>query len=202
MSGEDAWSVARRMQLDIMAVQTPKTADQLYVARLVDLAALEEAQRRKAYNERRKRKEADLLSRREGQLKQIRLTPMIGDNEFAMKMRQARDFLLQGYTLRVFMLFRRGQGKLEQNAKLALVRVAHVLARYGTLSRGDAASISVEELFPKKNPEDDELEAFEAQQRKQKPLDVHMYPVKREHREKLKLMLDQDDEEDISSDSV
>lgn len=200
MSGADAWRCAREGGRDIMTVSRPKSPDQTFVVRLVDLVAINEVQRRRAYSIRKKRKETELQNRKEGQLKQIRLTPATGEHDFALKMRKARDFLLAGYRVRTFMFFRRGQGKLEENAKLILVRVAHELAKYGSLLKGDAMTVTVDDLFPKPSPEEIALNV-NGQQPKSKPLEVYLRPVRRHDRAKLKSEIEGDHTDEHSDSS-
>lgn len=191
MSGRAAYEAAKRAGLDVLLVHSAPEGSPC-VVRLIDYEAVAEASRRAEYAQRKKKKEMQAQTRKEGSLKQVRLSPATGERDFEMKMRQARRFLLDGHRVRVFMQFRRGQGRLQQNAKLSLSNAATALTEIGTLAgrgkqkiKNDGASgTSVDELFPK--PEPEEEGQMVATETKAKPLEVVILPLGKKERDRLR----------------
>lgn len=175
MSGLAALSHARKCKRDIMQVSASETP----AVRILDYAAFMEARRKKAYDQRKVRKESLLLQRKEAAVKQIRLSPATDVHDRAMKMRQASDFLKAGYGVKVYMQFRRGQGRLKEKAKLALVEAGKELGEYGTVL-GVPPGGTVEDLFrvPAHVEGEDEPEV-------RKPLQIVLRPFSRKLREKI-----------------
>jgi translation initiation factor IF-3 len=195
MSGRDAYDAAREAGRDVLVVHA-SPAGRPCVVRLLNYAKAEEAARRSAYDSRKKEREVKREDRKAGVTKQVRLSPAIGERDFGMKMRQARRFLVEGHRVRVFMMFRRGQGRMQDDAKVALTRAANALAEYGVhagVKAGKARRVdaehefTAEELFPK--VELDEEEKVGAARQKPPQLDVLFTPVKKSERERLKARL-------------
>jgi translation initiation factor IF-3 len=193
MSGEAALRRARQEGRDILAVRKPGPRGDGAVVRIVDYGSMKEAQQRSSYAARKKQKETARDGRRATVLKQVRLSPSTGEHDFSMKIRQARRFLLDGHRVRVFMQFRRGQGRLQDDAKTSLVRTVRELAECGTLAGGAGGSasksmglIEVADLFPKPAVDDeDEVSALARPKTRMKPLEVLLQPMRKSEREKL-----------------
>lgn len=183
MSGEDALTKARSEGLDVMQVQARTEPP---VLRIVNYQVMQAERRKKAYDRRKSLKEVKKLQRRETVLKQVRLSPSTDTNDVAMKVRQARQFLVDGYRVKVFMLFRRGQGTLHESAKETLVRIAESLSRYGKV-QGVAAGSAIQSLFKETRPvsADGSDEGIEEETPKKKPLEVLIYPLPRKDRSSL-----------------
>lgn len=180
MPARAAWERARATGKDLMQVSAGGDG-RVAVARLVDYAEWSELRRKSAYDAKKKRKEIRRLDRREGLLKQVRLSPVIDANDVAIKMRQAREFLQGGYRVRVYMQFRKGHGRLEADAKAALIRAAGDLEVYGKV-QGVGKDLGIADLFRR----DEELraEAKEAGEPvKKKPLEILIFPLPRKQRE-------------------
>jgi translation initiation factor IF-3 len=217
MSGRSAVAAAQAAGRDVLLVQSaPKGG--ACVVRLVDYAAVEEAARRKAYAARKKKREVSREDRKSGTMKQVRLSPSTGDRDFEMKMRQARKFLLEGYRVRVFMMFRRGQGRLHEDAKQALSQAAALLTDFGVLAGakklrggGGGSGTSVDELFPTVDRQESAAPAAagaatatatagaaaaagaaagQGTRPRAKPLEVLLMPMKRADRDRIKVRLE------------
>lgn len=204
MSGEDAFRNAQLKRRDVMQVRSGRS--ETPVLRIVDYEAMKEARRKKAYDRRKEDKELRKMQRRESALKQVRLSPSTDTNDVAIKVRQARQFLIDGYRVKVFMLFRRGQGGLHETAKETLIRIAESLSKFGNV-QGLSSSGSISTLFDKRKPnrptgiiarevhenaedykegedeEEDDEEEDEAP--KKKPLEVLLYPLPRKERSNI-----------------
>lgn len=193
MTGRKAYEAAKSADLDVMLVHSGPEGSPS-VVRLLDYATVAEVSKRNEYNQRKRKKELQVQNRKEGSLKQVRLSPSTGLRDFEMKMRQARDFLLDGHRVRVFMQFRRGQGRLLENAKSSLSNAAKSLTESGILAgqdkqkrsnkSGGKDGTSMEELFPKPEAEDGDSDG--ALQRKVKPLEVVMLPLPKRERDRLR----------------
>lgn len=173
MGVRDALLRARALNLDLMQVSKAGTA----VVRMVDYSAMESARRRSQYEARKQNKEARLLNRRERILKQVRLSPSTDKNDMRIKMRQAREFLKTGHQVKIYMQFRRGQGRLQENAKVALMAAAEELQEVGVV-QGLPKDKGLKDLFreEKKEEEGEEVGA------KKKPLEVLLRPLPRKER--------------------
>lgn len=176
MSGRDAVQKARQKGLDVMKVGGGASG---VIVRLVDFEAYEEARRKKAYQTRKLRRESRKLEKREGVLKQIRLSPSTDTHDMRIKMRQAKEFLMSGYRVRVYMQFRRGQGRLNANAKLALVRAAEDLQEFGKV-QGLADGGGIPDLFKEEEGTNETGEPV-----KKKPLQFWIQPLPRKMREQI-----------------
>lgn len=89
-----------------------------------------------------------LLLEREGsvRLKQIRLSPSTGLHDLEIKMKQAKGFLRDVHRVNVYIQFKRGKGRLKEDAKASLTKVAGDLGAWGTLSGVKCAGEVVELL--------------------------------------------------------
>lgn len=185
MSGEQALRHAKHAGRDVMqvSVRPPEPP----ILRILDYAALEDHKRKHAYERRKAEKESRKLQRRENVLKKVRLSPATDVNDIAVKMRQAKQFLIDGYRVKVFMMFRRGQGGLQDNAKRTLINAAEELSKFGKV-QGIPTSGLFEDLFrqPEQPVEDGfSLDGDDGEQVKKKPLEVLIYPLPRTERENI-----------------
>jgi len=76
--------------------------------------------------------------------KEIRLSPVTQSHDFALKMRRAREFLMRGLRVRVYILFRRGHGRKQQEAETLLVQARDALADIGQIQPGSFVESGVE----------------------------------------------------------
>lgn len=177
MSGREAFETARLAGLDVMQVSTGAPP----VVKLVDYAEMIRARKQRAYQ---KAKEDRAKSARSSstirKLKQVRLSPATDAHDREMKLRQARTFLRDGHRVRVFMIFRRGHGRLRSAAEEALAEVAFSLAPDGKL-RGVEDIQQVRQLF--KDPEPDANEP-EGAKRARRPLELMFDPLSKRERDK------------------
>lgn len=186
MNGEQALRHARSAGRDIMQVSVSRPPNPT-VVRLVDYAAMEEARRKKAYEKRKSEKERRKIQKREMALKQVRLSPTTDSNDKAMKLRQAKQFLKDGYRVRVFMMFRRGHGVLRDAAVKTLIDIATELTNVGRL-QGIPQGGTIEDIFnPPKNESDpddpdNEIDSTGKLVVKRTPLEVLVYPLPRKER--------------------
>lgn len=180
MSGVEAMARARAEGLDLMQVSVGKDGA---VAKLVDYDAFAEEKRKKEYGARKRKKESQRLDKKEGALKNVRLSPTIDTHDLAMKMRQAQQFLLEGYRVRVYMQFRRGHGRLGDNAKVTLVNAAQRLSEFGKI-QGLPQGGGIADLFAAPPKEEGGEEPPDAPQ-KRKPLQVLIQPLSRKLREQF-----------------
>lgn len=121
------------------------------------------------------------MERKEGALKQLRLSPATDTHDMQIKMRRAREFLCEGYRVRVYMQFRRGQGRLQEDAKKALVAAAEQLQEVGNVS-GVSAGKTIADLFKVEKSEDEDEEGEIV---KKKPLEILIQPLSRKKREEV-----------------
>lgn len=181
MSGERALAHARSAGRDMIQVSVSRP-DVPTVVRLVDYVSMEQARRKKAFEKRKSEKETRKLQRREMALKQVRLSPATEANDLAMKVRQAKQFLIDGYRVKVFMLFRRGHGILRDAAKNTLIDVATELSNFGKI-QGISQGATISDMFnPPKDDSDDETDDKDAPAVKKTPLEVLLYPLSRKDR--------------------
>lgn len=198
MSGADALSRARAVGLDLLRVSGTSTTPP--VLRIVDYPALQDSRRKKAYEKNKADKQARKLQRRELALKQIRLSPKTDTNDIAIKLRHAKQMLLDGYRVKVYMMFRRGHGMLVDNAKQTLIYAAEQLSKYGKVQGIGPGMTSVHDLFypPRKKKRgvkgsaveykdgDEELDEDEDEdgegEGKKKPMEILIAPLPRKER--------------------
>ena len=156
-------------------------ADAPAVVRFVDYKAFSENQRRKSYEMKKKQKEKRLKDRKEGGLKQLRLSPSTDTHDLLNKLRQAQQFLTDGYRVRLYMQFRRGQGRLKEQAKSTLVDAANSLSSYGTI-RGIKDPSELQSVF-QEPPQEAAMDPAQAAKAR-KPLEVFFQPLPRRLRGK------------------
>lgn len=173
MAVTDAINRAKQAGLDLIQVGKAESV----VVKLVDYTAMETARRKSFYDKRKKGKESKIMERREGILKQVRLSPAIDRNDMQVKMRQAREFLKAGYRIKIFMRFKRGQGGLKEHAKAALMAAAEELQNVG-LVQGLEKCKGLPELFA-----DNDAEQNKEGVVRKKPLEFFMRPLPRKQRE-------------------
>ncbi|CDF33794.1 Translation initiation factor IF3, mitochondrial [Chondrus crispus] len=177
MPSRKALSEARGLGRDLMEVNGHAKPP---VVRIVDYTALQSARAKKSYDARKRGKENRKMERKEGALKQVRLSPSTDTHDMQIKMRRAREFLCDGYRVRVYMQFRRGQGRLQEDAKAALVAAAERLEEVGTVM-GVPQGKEVADMF-KVEKEDEEAMGVTV---KKKPLEILIQPLSRKKRELL-----------------
>lgn len=192
MTGTAALSHARAAGLDLLRVSGSSTTPP--VLRIVDYTVLQDSRRKKAYDKNKADKQARKLQRRELALKQIRLSPKTDTNDIAIKLRRARQMLLDGYRVKVYMMFRRGHGMLVDSAKQSLIHAAEQLSKYGKVQGIGPGMTSVHDLFypPRKkkrgvrNAGGAEYEEYEEEDEeeegKKKPLEILISPLPRKER--------------------
>lgn len=174
MTGSQALSKANSANLDVIRVSSSNPP----VLRLLNIAVVEEARRKKAYALRKTQKENNKLQRRESILKQVRLSPATDQNDIDIKIRQARNFLTAGYRVRLYMQFRRGHGALSDLAKETLIRLATDLSDVGNV-QGIPPGGSVADIFkPPPQSEDDQ-----PQPKSKAPLQLNFFPLSRKVRQ-------------------
>lgn len=181
MSGAEALAKARAAGRDVMQVRKG-SADAEPVVKLLDYEAYEQAQRRKAYDMRKKSKEKRLRDRKEAGLKQLRLSPSTDPHDLGIKLRHAQQFLIDGYKVRIYMQFRRGQGRFRDNAVHTLAKVANLLSSHGTLQGAQSAEEWLAKLTA---PAEEDAESEEPDNsRPKKPLEVLFQPLPKKMRGK------------------
>lgn len=148
------------------------------VVRILDYNTHESSRRKYQYDRRKSIKEAQKVQKRESILKQLRLSPSTDTNDMDIKLKKAKEFLTMGYRVKIFMQFRRGQGRLESNAKKSLVGAAHKLSEVGIV-QGVPAGGTVDDLFVSKGEESS------AQPAVRRPMHIVIQPFARKLREKL-----------------
>lgn len=178
MASREALSEAREAGRDLMEVNRWSDPP---VVRVVDYQELNTNRAKKMYDARKQKKESQKMQRREGSLKQVRLSPATDTHDMQNKMRQAKEFLCDGYRLRVYMQFRKGQGRLQEDAKAALVAVAEQLQEFGKV-QGIPPGGEIADLFRQKDEGEDEEPVGPV---KRKPLEVLLQPLSRKKREEL-----------------
>lgn len=177
MSGASAVAAAERAGLDVLLV----ARGALPVVKLLDYSALQRAQRQRAYQ----RSKDERSRSRDGasRLKQVRLSPATDPHDRELKLRQARAFLQAGYRVRIFMIFRRGHGRLRAAAEDALVDAARELAPDAIL-RGVPDVEHVRDLFKAPEPEAADSVESNPQRRTHRPLEIVLDPLPKRIRER------------------
>lgn len=174
MSGSSAYEAAQTAGLDVLQVATGNVP----VVRLMDYETYIRPTVKKKTSE--KHKEVENPRPKQLRLKQVRLSPATGKQERAMKLRQARGFLLAGHTVRVFMLFKRGHGRLRQEAVDALVDIADTLVPSVATFQGSRETSHVRALFAQEeDPQNPNVP------RQRKPLELFFNPLPRQVREHI-----------------
>lgn len=171
MSGREAFNQAKTTNMDLLLVAQSETP----VVRVADYAAYDQGQKKKNYERRKAKKEKDRLNRKETILKQLRLSPSTDTHDLSVKIRQARHFLTDGHRVKMYMQFRRGQGRLQDVAKSTLIGAAEQLADYGTVQALPAAGLA--DIF--------KLTREQEEQGIKPPLQILMRPLSRKAREQL-----------------
>lgn len=179
MASREALSEARDAGRDLLEVNRWSDPP---VVRVVDYQELQTNRAKKMYDARKQKKESRKMQRREGSLKQLRLSPATDTHDMQIKMRQATEFLCDGYRVRVYMQFRRGQGRLQEDAKAALVAAAEQLQDFGKV-QGIPPGGEIADLFREEKDEDEDEEPMGPV--KKKPLEVLLQPLSRKKREEL-----------------
>lgn len=206
MSGADAYKRALTADRDALLL-APASASSPAVVKIVDYASITDASRRSTYDAKKRKKENLRDTKKAGTTKQVRLSPSTGARDFDMKMAQAQRFLMEGYRVRVFMMFRRGQGKLQDEAREALFKAAGLLGKFGVVAnlKKTKGDVTLDELFPKAVLSEDEkadviAAAAAGKRKKSKPLEVLLTPLKKADRERIKA--DSDGSRDDSLDRI
>lgn len=188
MTGQEAYHQAQEAGKDIIQVGRETVSEDKsktrapMIVRMIDLVTHEQERRRKEYELRKARKGNKMIERKEAMLKQIRLSPAIDTNDRLIKMRKVKEFLRMGHRVKVYMQFRRGQGRLHENAKLALISAAEELEDLGKI-QGVPQDGEIADLFKKKKEDEDD----DQPQQKTKPqLHFFVQPLPRKVREQLK----------------
>lgn len=125
----EAEAIERAQGLGLALKIVGQVREGLSVMRMIDLD-LEARRLRRKEAQRTKRR---LENRRRSAVKSIRVSPTTGEHDFGIKMRHARRFLEEGKNVKVFVFFRRGQGKLQLEAKDCLKRAVDNLSEWGTV---------------------------------------------------------------------
>ncbi|CAN8068437.1 unnamed protein product [Agarophyton chilense] len=182
MSPQQALREARMQHKDLMQITTAKpiavgTAP-LPVVRILDYASFEEHRQKKRYKQHKAVKQQQMQQRKHSVLKQIRFSPLTDRNDMRIKLKHAAQFLIDGYRVKIYMQFRRGQRKYEATAKQSLTNAALALAPFGTCQALPTRA-SIQQLFA---PQDEQQPDA---QRPNKPLEVVFQPLPKAQREKL-----------------
>jgi translation initiation factor IF-3 len=85
--------------------------------------------------EKAKRERESRKARKEIEVKEIRLRPKIGEHDMAFKIRQAREFILEGAKVKFRVRFRGREITYPEMAMKQLERVAEALADVGTVEQ-------------------------------------------------------------------
>ena len=175
MTGVSAFRHAQSLEKDVLQVSHSDPP----VVRLLNYAEYDLARKQRKYEKRKQRKQTDLLTRKENILKQVRLSPVTSEHDMQTKMRRVKHFLLQGHRVKVYIQFRRGHGKLKENAKQVLIHAVQQLDGCGSVQNLPPGGL--EEMFVE-SPEDEQSGDVSLAK---KPLQVIMLPLSRKERELL-----------------
>lgn len=182
MSGRAAYARAQTAGLDVL--QVARGGD-VPVVKLLNYAELKSSKMKKT---REKSKPA-----RAPKLKQVRLSPATDTGDLQLKIRQSRQFLTNGHRVRVFMQFRRGHGKLRDNAVDTLCGIAEALVpSAGKLHKGELTMLR-DSLQPPEPPAPTSQSGTGDTMgtRIHKPLEVYFDPLSKAQREKLNTTIGQ-----------
>ena len=125
MRRNEALSLAQDMGLDLVEVGPDQNPP---VVRLMDYGKFKFDQSKRA-------KEARKASRATSQLKKVRLTAKIADNDIAQKTKRVLEFLQDGAKVQVFVRFRGREQAHPEIAMDVLRRVAKGVAEYARLEQ-------------------------------------------------------------------
>ena len=100
----------------------------------------------------------------------IRISPRTEENDFRLKMKKVKGFLEEGRAVRVFVVFKRGHGRFQEEAEKGLKRAMEVVEEFGTVER-KGGGVEEEE-------EEEEVVVGEKRKKRRKPLEFLVRPRK------------------------
>ena len=127
MSSEEALRIATELEYDLVKIAPGSNPP---VCRIMDYGKYRYEQAKK---EKQNRKNSPT-----GKVKEIQLHPSVGDNDYAVKLRQVREFLEEGHRIKVSLLFR---GRENAHKELGFDLMNRVV--------GDVRELGVVEQAPK-----------------------------------------------------
>lgn len=169
MSGTAAYERAKHDGLDVL--QVSRSHDNVPVVKLLTYDAMPKPNVKKVKSK----------PTRHPKLKQVRLSPATDTGDLQLKLRQSRQFLINGHRVRVFMQFRRGHGKLRENAINTLCGIAEALVPSAAKLRSGEL-ISLRETFTQPP---NTTQPNDTAPRIHKPLEVYFEPLSKAQRTQL-----------------
>ena len=128
------WEAVRRAREEGLSLKkVGQMREGVMVMKMVDIEAELRAKRLLERLQRKRR----LENRRMTTVKSLRVSPTTGDRDFEIKMKKAKEFLESGRTVKIFVMFKRGQGKLQQEAQDALKKAENALKDLGEAFKKD-----------------------------------------------------------------
>ena len=109
--------------------------------------------------------------------KELRLSPATGEHDFQQKMARARQFLEAGMRLRVFIVFKRGQGRLQAEAMQLLARARDTLSAHGRLHSGHFGNDNAASGDGEGGPAQDVSTPDKEDADRRRPLEFTMFPL-------------------------
>lgn len=143
------------------------------VVRLMDLAAAEAAAAARAAVGAEKAAAAARASKKANVVKELRVSPSIGDADLEVKLRAARGFLEAGRRVRLYVMFRRGQAGLADTARALLASLPPRLADVSTVQPQVDRRPPAAVVDPGGGREGGDVP------RKREPLEVVLLPIKK-----------------------
>ncbi len=124
MPTRQALDIARQKGVDLVEI-SPNA--QPPVCRLIDYSKFLYQQKKRAKEMKAKQVKVEV--------KEIRFGPQTGDNDYAFKLKHAKEFLLEGNKVRAYVFFRGRSILFKEQGEVLLLRFANDLEEYGKVEQ-------------------------------------------------------------------
>ena len=124
MPTRQALDIARQKGVDLVEI-SPNA--QPPVCRLIDYSKFLYQQKKRAKEMKAKQGKVEV--------KEIRFGPQTGDNDYAFKLKHAKEFLLEGNKVRAYVFFRGRSILFKEQGEVLLLRFANDLEEYGKVEQ-------------------------------------------------------------------
>ena len=124
MPTKEALDMARQQGVDLVEISPNANPP---VCRLIDYSKFLYQQKKRAKEMKAKQVKVEV--------KEIRFGPQTGDNDYAFKLKHAKEFLLEGNKVRAYVFFRGRSILFKEQGEVLLLRFANDLEEYGKVEQ-------------------------------------------------------------------